>query len=136
MKNQQNINSNSSRAENGPNKKYTVGIPITPKTSVSKRTAKSCINAYFRPRSGLESLSIQYLILVSISRREICGTLCSNYTLKDKKLIIEADYLLFAIKEVKETSSFTPSPVEPTQKGSTAPQMEPSYVLSPNELAS
>ena len=67
-------------------------------------------------------------------RKEIFATLGSNYTLKDKKLIIEADDLLFAIKRVKESSTLIPSPFEPTQKGSTATQMEPSYVLSPNEL--
>lgn len=54
--------------------------------------------------------------------------------LKDKKLTIEADDLLFAIKKVEETSVVIPNPLEPTQKGSTAPQMEPSYVLSPNVL--
>ncbi len=67
-------------------------------------------------------------------RKEVFATLGSNYTLKDKKLIIEADNLLFAIKKVKETSTLTLSPLEPMQKGSTATQMEPSYVLSPNEL--
>ena len=67
-------------------------------------------------------------------RKEVFATLGSNYTLKDKKLIIEADDLLFAIKKVKETSILTESPFEPAQKGSTATQMEPSYVLSPNEL--
>ena len=67
-------------------------------------------------------------------RKEVFADLGSNYTLKDKKLIIEADDLLFAIKKVKETSALTPSPFEPTQKGSTAPQMEPSYAVSPNEL--
>ena len=67
-------------------------------------------------------------------RKDVFAKLGSNYILKDKKLIIKADDLLFAIKKVKESSTLIPSPFEPTQKGSTAPQMEPSYVLSPNEL--
>lgn len=67
-------------------------------------------------------------------RKEIFATLGSNYLLRDKKLFIEADNLLFAIKKVKET---LPTPVvslEPTQNGSTAKQLEPSYILSPNNL--
>ena len=67
----------------------------------------------------------------------VCGfsPLGSNYTLKDKKLMIEADNLLFAIKKVEDTATLTPSPFEPAQKGSIGPQMEPSYVLSPNVFA-
>ncbi len=72
--------------------------------------------------------------MVSISRREICGTLGSNYTLRDKKISIEADALLFAIKNVKEESLVAINAFEPTQNGSTAMQMEPSYALSPNLL--
>jgi DNA invertase Pin-like site-specific DNA recombinase len=67
-------------------------------------------------------------------RKEVFATLGSNYTLKDKKISIQADDLLFAIKKVKEATASVISPFEPTQKGSIAMQMEPSYVLSTNEL--
>jgi DNA invertase Pin-like site-specific DNA recombinase len=67
-------------------------------------------------------------------RKEVFATLGSNYTLRDKKISIEADDLLFAIKSVKEESLVGINAFEPTQKGSTATQMEPSYVLSPNLL--
>ena len=67
-------------------------------------------------------------------RKEVFATLGSNYTLRDKKISIEADDLLFAIKNVKEESLVGINAFEPTQKGSTATQMEPSYVLSPNLL--
>ncbi len=67
-------------------------------------------------------------------RKEVFATLGSNYTLKDKKISIQADDLLFAIKNVKEESLVGINAFEPTQKGSTAMQMEPSYVLSPNLL--
>ena len=67
-------------------------------------------------------------------RKEVFATLGSNYTLRDKKISIEADDLLFAIKNVKEESFVAINAFAPTQKGSTATQMEPSYVLSPNLL--
>ena len=67
-------------------------------------------------------------------RKEVFATLGSNYTLRDKKISIQADDLLFAIKNVKEESVVAINAFESTQKGSTATQMEPSYVLSPNLL--
>ena len=63
MKNQQNINNSNSWADKGPNRKYTNGIPIMPKTIVSKRTAKSRVKAYFNPRSGWDNRLIQYLMM-------------------------------------------------------------------------
>ncbi len=68
------------------------------------------------------------------ARKEVFSTLGSNYVLKDKKISIQADALLFAIKEVKKESQSSANAFEPTQNGSTAMQMEPSYVLSPNLL--
>ncbi len=67
-------------------------------------------------------------------RKEVFAMLGSNYVLKDKMIRIQADDLLFAIKEVKEASLVSINAFEPTEKGSTAMQMEPSYVASPNLL--
>ncbi len=62
------------------------------------------------------------------------ATFGSNHTLRDKKLIVEADDLLFAIKNVKEASKAAAERLEPAQKGSTAMLIESSYAVDPKVL--
>jgi hypothetical protein len=67
-------------------------------------------------------------------RREIFAALGSNYILKDGKLNIEADNLLFAIKNVKETCVGEIPRFEPKQNGSVASQMRSSRAVNPSLL--
>lgn len=63
-------------------------------------------------------------------RKEIFANLGSNYVLKDKKLSVEADNLLLAIKNVHARFEIDKITFEPAENGSVAIQIKGDYVLS------
>lgn len=67
-------------------------------------------------------------------RRKVFATLGSNYTLRDKKLFIDNDNLLFAIKKVHDVSAPIISTFEPPKNVCSAKQIEQLYAHSPRIL--
>ncbi len=67
-------------------------------------------------------------------KKEIFGALGSNYTLKDGKLSISLDNLLFPIRKAAEEVRVTNAGLEPKKKRSTARQKEKIYSKNPRLL--